>query len=132
MAYFDVYRSYYYSSKRSFLWHYNSYSVYKKIIELNPKIGEALDEYHGLFRKYDKIYKQLNPSVDLSDNYKAKNVIKSCLLWFNKKSFKKVFEPFMEEIENILININRKRFEKDKMEMVRMYNYIWSDTKINR
>lgn len=128
-AYFDVYRSYYYSKNKSFLWHYNSYSVYKKMIELNPKIVEALDEYHGLFKKYDNTYKKLNPKIKLGDNYKAQNMIKSFLSWFNKKSFDGIFEPLMKEVENILISINEKRFEKDKVEMIRMFNYVWSNNK---
>lgn len=33
-AYFDVYRSYYYSKSKTFLWHYNLYSVYKKMIDV--------------------------------------------------------------------------------------------------
>lgn len=126
-AYFDVYRSYYYAKHKTFLWHYNSYSVYKKMIELNPKIVEALDEYHGFFNKYDNTYKKLNPTIKLEDNYKAKNMIKSFLSWFNKKSFNSIFEPLMKEVESILININQKRFEKDKEEMIRMYNFVWSD-----
>ncbi len=97
------------------------------MIELNPRIIEALDEYHGLFKKYDRTYKKLNPTIKLKENYKAKNMIKTFLLWFNKKSFNDFFEPLMEEIESILININEKRFENDKLEMIRMYNSIWSD-----
>lgn len=124
-TYFDVYRSYYYSKNKTFLGHYNSYSVYKKIIELNPKIIEALDEYHGLFKKYDSTYRKLNPIIKLKENYKTKNIIKSSFLWFNKKSFVSFFEPLMKEVESILININEKRFEKDKEEMIRMYNYMW-------
>lgn len=127
-AYFDVYRSYYYSKKKSFLWHYNSYGVYKKMIELNPKIVEALDEYHGLFKKYDKTYRKLNPTIKFGNNYKAQNMIKSFLSWFNKKSFDGIFEPLMKEVENILININIKRFEKDKTEMIKMFNYVWSNS----
>lgn len=126
-AYFDVYRSYYYSKNKVFLWHYNSYSVYKKIIDLNPRIVEALDEYHGFFKKYDNTYKKLNPTIKLENNYKAKIMIKSFLSWFNKKSFYSIFEPLMKEVENILININQKRFEKDREEMIRMYNFVWSE-----
>lgn len=127
-AYFDVYRSYYYSKNKSFLWHYNSYGVYKKMIELHPKIVEALDEYHGLFKKYDKTYRKLNPTIKFGNNYKAQNMIKSFLSWFNKKSFHGIFEPLMKEVENILININIKRFEKDKTEMIKMFNYVCSNS----
>lgn len=127
-AYFDVYRSYYYSKNKSFLWHYNSYGVYKKMIELNPKIVEALDEYHGLFKKYDKTYRKLNPRIKFGNNYKAQNMIKSFLSLFNKKSFDGIFEPLMKEVENILININIKRYEKDRTEMIKMFNYVWSNS----
>ena len=34
----------------------------------------------------------------------------------------------MKEVENILININKKRFEKDKTEMIRMFNYVWNNS----
>ena len=44
------------------------------MIELNPKIVETLDEYHGLFKKYDSTYKRLNPTIKLEENYKAKNM----------------------------------------------------------
>jgi len=54
-------------------------------------------------------------------------MIKSFLSWFNKKSFYSIFEPLMKEVENILININQKRFEKDREEMIRMYNFVWSE-----
>lgn len=128
-AYFDVFRTYYYSKNKSFLCHYNSYSVYKKIKELNPKIVETLDEYHGLFKKYDKTYKKLNPKIELGDNYKAPKMIKSFLYWFNKKAFNEMFEPLITEIKNILVSINEKRFEKDEAEMVRMFNYLWGNSK---
>lgn len=124
--YFDLYRSYYYSNNKAFLLHYNSYSIFKKIIELNPKIIEALDEYHGLFKRYDSTYRELNPAIYLGESYKAKNMLKSFFLWFNKKSFNYYFKPLMKEIESILSNINKKRFEKDKEEMVRMYSFLWS------
>ncbi len=126
-AYFSFYRTYYFSKSRTFLWHYNSYSVYKKMIELNQKIIEALDEYHGFIKKYDSTYKKLNPVIKLEENYKAKNLIKSFFLWFNKKSFATFFAPLMKEIENILLNINAKRFKKDKVEMIRMYNFVWGN-----
>lgn len=97
------------------------------MIELNPKISESLDEYYGLFKKCDKTYRKLNSIIKLGDNYKAQNMIKSFLSWFNKKSFDGIFEPLMQEVENILISINKKRFEKDKTEMIRMFDYLWNN-----
>lgn len=72
-----------------FLWHYNSYNVYKKILELNSKIVKALDEYHGLFKKYDRTYKKLNPNIKLEHSYKSQNIIKSFLLWLTKNHLMK-------------------------------------------
>lgn len=59
--YFDLYRTYYTSKNKRFLFHYNVINIYKKMIELNPKINEALDEYYGLFKAKDKMYKKMNP-----------------------------------------------------------------------
>ncbi len=131
-AYFDVYRTYYYAKENAFLWHYNSYNVYKKIIELGPKISESLDEYHGLFKKHDKTYKKLNPKMYLDNSFKKNNILKSCLLWFNKKYFQKSFSSLLSKIEEVLIGINEKRFEKDKAEMIRMYNYIYGENNKNK
>lgn len=122
-AYFDIYRSYYYSKNRPFLFHYNAINIYKKLIDLNPKIIDELDEYHGFFKKYDKTYKKLNPVINLGDNYRIKKVLKLLFLWFNKKHFEYSLEPLMLEIEKILKTINGKRFEQDKQQMIKMYNY---------
>lgn len=122
-SYFDIYRSYYYSKNRPVLFHYNSFSIFKKLIDLNPKIIESLDEYHGFFKRYDKTYKKLNPTINLGDNYKVKKLVKSLFYWFNKKYFESSIEPMILEIEKILITINKKRYEKDKEEMIKLYNY---------
>lgn len=124
-TYFDIYRTYYYSKNKPFLFHYNSYSVYKKIMDLGPKVSEVLDEYHGFFRKYNKLYKELNPTIELKNNYKAKKIIKTIFSWFNKKAFNETIGSFIIEVEHILESINKKRFEKDKESMVKMFNYIW-------
>ena len=41
----------------------------------------------------------------------------------DKKYFDSTIEPMILEIEKILITINKKRFEKDKKEMIKLYNY---------
>lgn len=124
-TYFDIYKTYYYSKNKPFLFHYNSFSVYKKIMDLGPKISETLDEYHGFFKKHDKTYKKLNPTIELKNNYKAKKVIKSLFSWFNKKMFDETIGAFIVEVENILRTINKKRFEKDRESMTKMFDYIW-------
>ena len=122
-AYFEIYRSYYYSKNKPFLFHYNTFYIYKKMMDLNPKIIEILDEYHGFFKKQNRFYKKMNPTITFGDNYKAKKIIKSLLSWFNKKYFETSIEPLILEIEKILININKKRFENDKQSMIKLYNY---------
>lgn len=123
-AYFSVYRTYYYSKKMPFLGHYNAYNIYKKLDELNPKINDSLDEYHGFFIEHDKKYKRLNPKINLWENLNIKKMLKMYLTWFNKKSFIEVYEPLIKNIEKILININKTRFEKDKTEMIKLFDYM--------
>ena len=52
-------------------------------------------------------------------------MIKTLVKWFNEKSVDKSIEPFIKEVENILKNIDEKRFNEDKEQMIKMFNYIW-------
>lgn len=124
-AYFDVYRTYYYAINNHILFHYNALSVYKKIIELHPKIIDALDEYHGIIRIHDRTYKKLNPQHTLRDSYKRKNILKSIYYLFNKKRIEYSLWPLISEVENILKNIDSKKFEVDKKEMIRIHNNMY-------
>ena len=124
--YFDIYRTWYYSKENRFLFHYNIYNIYKKTMELNPKINDNLDEYHGLFKKEDKTYKKLNPDVTLNNSFKVKNVIKLFIRWFNEKQVDEIIKPYINEIEIILKDINPNRFEKDVKSMKKMHNFLWN------
>lgn len=124
-AYFDVYKAYYYSKNSVFLFHYNSFNVYNKMIDMNKKITESLDEYYGFFRKHDSTYKKLNPAIKFDEHYKAKNLKKSLYFWFNKKSFSKFYDPLMANFEIVPIGINKKMFEKDKLEMIKTHKFLW-------
>lgn len=123
--YFDIYRSYYYAKNRPFLFHYNALSFYKKLINLNPRICEVLDEYHGFFKRCDKTYMKLSPQIVLNNNYKMSKINKSLFYWFNKKYFDSSVEPYISEVVKILQSINFDRFNKDKEEMIKMFNYIY-------
>lgn len=123
-AYLDIYRTYYISKKKTFLFHYNQYTIMKKMEEMNFNISSALDEYHGLFIQHDRIYKKINPKIQILENYKARNIKKSVYYLFNKKYFNMVFDPFMNEIEKILMDINKRRYKSDKENMIKLYNYI--------
>ena len=52
-------------------------------------------------------------------------MIKTLVKWFNEKSVDKSIEPFINEVENILKGIDEKRFQEDKEQMIKMFNYIW-------
>ena len=67
----------------------------------------------------------MNPQINMGENYKAGKMIKTLVKWFNEKSVDKSIEPFIKEIENILKNIDEKRFNEDKEQMIKMFNYIW-------
>ena len=96
------------------------------MIELSPKLSEILDEYHGFIKEKDALYRKMNPQINLKDYYKSDKIIKTLLLWFNKKPFDYFFGNYISEVEKILTDINSKRFEQDKKEMKRMFNYMWN------
>lgn len=124
-SYFEIYRCYFNVKSKPFLKHYDSWRLYKKFINVFPTISDSLDEYYGIFKKKDKTYIKLNPNVNLEKAIKAKDLNKSVSLLFNKKSFNTVFNPIIDEIEKILININEKRFLQDKIQMERLYRQLW-------
>ena len=109
---------------KDFLHHYNSLALFKKLTELSTKLKDALFEYHGFFKKQDSTYIKINPQIDINDSYKAEKLIKTIVKWFNKKSFDETIEPFISEVEQILKNIDEKRFEEEKEQMIKMFNYI--------
>ena len=120
--YFDIYRTYYYANNRPFLFHYNSLSVLWKIKDLNPKILESLDNYHGVFKKYDKLYYKLNPRIKVNDSLKFKTLSKSIFQLFNKRTFSSLLNQLMKDVVKILDDIDSKRFKKDSEEMIRIFN----------
>ena len=124
--YFDLYQTYYVAKNKSFLYHYNAISIFKKLTELSPKINEVLGNYHGFFKKEDSMYMKMDPKIKMDVGYKAKNVIKTLFWWFNKKLFNKTIEPLIKDIEKILIEIDKERFEKDKKQMTSMFNFMWN------
>lgn len=124
--YFDLYTTYYYVKNNKNFNHYNSYAIFKKIVELSPKINNELEEYHGVFMKKDTTYIKLDPKIKLGEYLKLKNIKELNIKWFNKKTFNKNIEPFICEIENCLKNINENKFNTDKKCMIEMFNYICS------
>lgn len=123
--YFELYTTYYTVRNKEFLYHINTLAFFNKLTELSSKIKDSLSEYHGFFKKNDSIYMIMNPQINMGENYKAEKMIKTLVKWFNEKSVDKSIEPFINEVENILKNIDKERFEEDKKQMINMFNYIW-------
>ncbi len=123
--YFELYTTYYTVRNKEFLHHINTLAFFNKLTELSSKIKDSLSEYHGFFKKNDSIYMIMNPQINMGENYKAEKMIKTLVKWFNEESFDKSIEPFINEVENILKNIDKERFEEDKKQMINMFNYIW-------
>ena len=123
--YFELYTTYYTVRNKEFLHHINTLAFFNKLTELSSKIKDSLSEYHGFFKKNDSIYMIMNPQINMGENYKAEKMIKTLVKWFNEKSVDESIEPFINEVENILKNIDKERFEEDKKQMINMFNYIW-------
>ena len=128
-AYFDLYRTFYYVKSNPNLGHYNSLNMSNKLAEIGAKISESVDEYHGFWKKQDKLYKKINqPSGLENTNFSLDIIIKSLRKWFNKESFHDGFEPLVSMAEEILNNINKKRFEIDKENMINIFNILLNNS----
>ena len=121
--YFELYTTYYYVKNKEIMHHYNSLAIFKKLTELSSKIKDTVSEYHGFFKEHDSMYMIINPTINMGENYKTKKMIKTIIKWFNVKAFDENVEPFINEVESILKNIDEKRFEEDKEQMIKMFNY---------
>ena len=109
--YYDIFYTYYSIRKNKKFFHYDSLGFYKKIADNNVKISSLLEEYHGFFKKEDKLYKTLNPNIE----YKGLGKImkKSIFSWINVDSFYEGTVPIISAVESVLRLINNEKFEKD-------------------
>ena len=74
----------------------------------------------------DIIYKWINDDEVRNNSFNSDYIeYETHVKWFNEKSVDKSIEPFIKEEENILNGIDEKRFQEDKEQMIKMFNYIW-------
>ena len=123
-CYFDTYRTYFYCVNKSFVGHYNSITLFKKMSDNDLLIKANLDSYYGLIKRRDKLYYKLNPIIKFSDYPSLKEYKKSFINFFNKKDFEKAYGIIIEQIKQILISINEERFKQDEIEMIKTYMII--------
>ena len=112
-CYFEVYKTIYASINHKKVYGYPVISIYKKLLKFNDELSRHLSEYSGFIpNKYSKLYKKINPIIVLNEKFSSKNIVK-LILPFNSKRFNDLVIPFYKFIENILNDIDSKRFKKE-------------------
>lgn len=112
-CYFDMYKAIYVSIKSKRFYGYPVMNVYKELLRFNDELSKNLSEFSGFVpNKYNKLYKKLNPIIILNKKFNSRNIVK-LVLPFNSKRFNDIVIPLYDFIENILKNIDSKRFEKE-------------------
>ena len=121
--YYDIYYTYYCTLKRPFLFHYNAYNFYKKIIDNGVIISSLLQEYDSFSGKKDGLYKKMNPPF--YEKKLGKKMIKSIWIWANKKDFCDTTEAYIKCVEIILRSIDESKFEKDFTASRKLYKELF-------
>lgn len=113
-AYFELYKAIYMSEKQKKFCHYSVRNIYNKSIIMANDLSKNLSDYSAFIpQKYDRMYKKINPAAKIDFSvFNIKNFIK-LFLPFNEKRFEKLMFPVKDKIEQILVGIDKKKFEKD-------------------
>lgn len=122
--YFDLYITCYYSKNNPFLNHINAKPIIKKLGNISLDLNSILSEYYGFFRKHDSYYKKIDYGIKLNENHKINKLIKAIYKLNNKKEFELTFIPIMNGIEKILKSVDERRFNIDRENMIKLFNYI--------
>lgn len=108
-------------SARSF-GHINIKLVNEKFSDLWPKIIENLESYSSFsIRKKDKYMKIMSPNLNFENEEFSRKKILKLLKLFNAGMATDYLNRTMEIIKEILIGLNKKRFEKN-FEMYKLIN----------
>ena len=120
--YYTLYTICYTSISAKSFGHINIKLVNDKLSELMPKITENLENYSSfsIVRK-DRYMKVMNPTINLENQKFSRIEILKSLKLFNSKIATKYLNNTMKYIKEILINLNKKRFEKN-FEMYKLIN----------
>ena len=122
LLYLSYYRQYYYSTKYSFLGHYDYKLINKELVEITPKLNAAVDEYNSFCGKYDKFYKLIHEDLEESHDFNMNDVKNIKKKHNNYQYIDKVFGYYANEFTRILLSINRERFKKDEKAMKQVYD----------
>lgn len=121
-CYFDMYKTIYVVEQKKSIFHYNVLSIYKKSMTFLDDLTKNISEYSGFVNnKKNRLYKKMNPSINPNyDDFNIKNFIK-LFLPFNYKRFNKMVIPIQKKLEEILRNIDSKKFDKSFNEYKKIF-----------
>lgn len=120
--YYILYTTCYTAISAKILGHINVKLINEKFSNLMPKITENLENYSSFsIHKKDKYMRIMNPNISLDNEKLSKREMLKALKLFNAKVVTDHLNKIMELLKNILIGLNKKRFEKN-FEMYKLIN----------
>lgn len=117
-----MYKTIYVVEQKKSIFHYSVLSIYKKSMTFLDDLTKNISEYSGFVNnKRNRLYKKMNPSINPNYNdFNIKNFIK-LFLPFNYKRFNKIVIPIQKKLEEILRNIDSKKFDKSFNEYKKIF-----------
>ena len=124
-CYFDMYKTIYIAEHKKLFFHYFVLNIHKKSQVLANDLSKYVAEFSGFIpNKKNKLYKKLNPTMNIDfEKINIKNFTK-LILPFNRKKFNELIIPMKRELEEILKKIDRKKFEKEFKEYEKLFNLL--------
>lgn len=120
--YYTLYTTCYTAISAKTFGHINVKLVNEKFSDLMPKITENLESYSSFsVHKKDKYMRIMNPNLNLDNEKISKKEILKTVKLFNAKMATDYLNKTMEIVKEILIELNKKRFEKS-FEMYKLIN----------
>lgn len=119
IIYLEWYKCYYIENKKIKDNHFDVKNMLDGIQKHLGKTSPLLSNYCGLFKKKDKLYYMIDPYPMDIHMFKAKDLSKCIKNYNNVDLVKKYIAPFFKDLENILCEIDKKRFKND----IKLYDY---------
>ncbi len=112
-SYYDFYLKIYVQSRKKKRF-YNTKDIYNQIFIFSKEFSDALSQYDSFIPKFiNPFYKKINPpSSELFYLFKLKKVKRLSSSFVPYKTFCKIAIPIQERLENILIKIDKNKFEQ--------------------
>lgn len=114
-CYFDFYKLICVAENQKILFRYPISSLCKKLPEISIDLSRNLSEYSSFVpNKKDKFYRKLNPLIMIdSKKFNRNNALKLIFFPCNVGKFKELMIPTKKRLEEILTDLNSKKFERE-------------------